>query len=70
MIITAIALSFALGAFAGAAIYLFAASAARGREADRLLHAERLRRAEHWHYIISDPEPWRLKPPSCGKDNW
>lgn len=48
MIISAAALSFIFGVFAGVAVYLMGASVARSREEDRRLHEERLRRAAHW----------------------
>lgn len=54
MTVELIALSFALGAFSGAVIYLLCVSAARSREADRRLREERLRRAARWGGMCID----------------
>lgn len=48
MMISILALSFALGAFTGIAVCLMGVSVAWSRETDRRLHQERLRRAAHW----------------------
>lgn len=62
--------TFSLGFFIGLFAYMLGVISERHRQEDRrLLEEQNWCNHEHYH-IINDPEPWGLKSPSCGKDNW